>query len=207
MSHSPAQKTLGVAIGKRNQAEENLQKYKATLYRLQEVDAAAQKAEADAQANLNQLMQEKIKTGVDATANARAVYSQAMLDLQIATTEHEAGKVVVMQAEHELTQLGRSASRAAVDVARAIAEAHVPGLLTDAKRYSNALQRYKALVRFARAASADSGLISDPIPDLANSNNALRLRLDELINRQTLDDSFTLTEASLLDAKLDIGGA
>jgi hypothetical protein len=100
--HRSEQKTLAVLIGKREAARKRLQTYKHSVHLLAEAEQLAEKSESSARANLNQVTQEKIKTGNDQTANARALYSQAMLDLQVATAEHEAGKQVVLQAEHEL---------------------------------------------------------------------------------------------------------
>jgi hypothetical protein len=191
---------LATAVTKRDEQRMTLARYKNTLNQLTNGERLAEKAEESAKANLIQLTQEKVRTGVDGGAKAaRATYSQAMLDLQIATTEREAAEQVCKQAEQELDRLTKSAHRAGIDVAKATATAEQSGLLVAARRYGLALARHRALIRYARAASSDSGVISDPIPEI-NSLNPLKLELDALVSGEGLDP-VSVTERDMLDAK------
>lgn len=198
------QQTLAIAIAKRDAAKATLERFRQSVASLAQAEQTASKGESDARALLENATMAKVRGDGDTTANARAVYHTAMADLAVAETEHAAGKRVVAEAEHELEQLTKASHRAAVDVAKAIAAAEEPALILAARRYGNALARHKSLIRFARAASADAGTVSDPIADL-NSNNPLKLQLDALTNPQVIDSSFAVTEASLLDAKVTIG--
>jgi hypothetical protein len=198
--HTPEQKALAVLIAKREAARAQLDRYKASVHVLADAEETARKAEGAAQANLQEAAVNKIKTGTDTTVNARAVYDAAMRALQAAETEHAAGKRVVLEAAHELDQLTKEVHRQCVEVAKSIAAHDEPNLVAAARAYGEALHRHRSLISFARAASADSGLVADPVADL-NSNNPLKLQIDTLIAGTDLQP-VGLTESSMLDAKL-----
>jgi hypothetical protein len=204
MSHTPEQKALAVLIAKREKAEQQLTLCRQRVHVLGDVEQAAQKAEAEAQARLNDAAAEKVRTGNDTTAEARAAYQQAIADLAVAETEAAAGRRVILEDRTDLATLERDVHRQCAIVAKAIAEHEQPRLVATARAFGEALARHKSLIRFARAKSADSGLIADPIADIQNSNNPLKLQIDDLINGKDLE-AVALTEQAMLDAK--IGGS
>jgi hypothetical protein len=206
MSHTPEQKALSIAIAKRDAAKASLERFRQSVAALAAAEQTATKAEAEARAQLEAAIVAKVKGNgePDTTASARNVYQLAMADLAVAETEHAAGERVVTEAERDLEQLSKAAHRAAVEVAKAVAAHEQPRLVAAARAYGQALHRHKALIRFARAASADSGLIADPIADIQNANNPLKLQIDALTSGTELDP-LRLTESEMLEAK--IGGS
>jgi hypothetical protein len=166
---------------------------------LADAEQAAHRAEADAQQALHEAAADKVRTGTDTTAAARSAYQQAMADLAVAETEHEAGKRVVLESEHELKQVAKDAHKMAAQVAKSIADAEEPSLVAAARTYGEKVARHRALTRFARAASADGGSIVDPIPEL-NANNPLAALLQDLTAGRDVELHFS--EQTLLDAKL-----
>lgn len=204
MSHTPAQRALAVAIAQREKARTDLELYIQRLSALELAEQEAEQAEADTQAALMEATATKIRTGTDTTNTARTAYQSAVTAVAVAEVEHAAAEQVVTEQKAELDRAEKAASRAAVEVAKQVAAEHEPALIAAARAYGAALAKHRALIRFSRKASADSGLIADPISDWSNSNNPLKLKAEQLINSAEVDG---LSEQHMLDAKLNGGAA
>jgi hypothetical protein len=74
------------------------------------------------------------------------------------------------------------------------------GLIAAASAFGQSLAKRRALIRFARAASADSGLVADPVADL-NSSNPLKVKVDAMISGADFEP-VGLSEQAVLDEEL-----
>jgi hypothetical protein len=198
------QQILASLIAKRNAAAADYERYRHAAKSLTQSEQVADKATEEAAAQLEAAMVAKIKGDGDGdTSAARAAYQTALAALAVAEAEARAGKIVVADAEATLETLTKQAAHQAVEVCKAIAKHDEVTLREAAEAFGKQLARRRAITRAARAASATTGLNSDPVAEL-NLNNPLKLKLDELIDGKELDAIF-YAEQDLLNAKL--GGA
>lgn len=194
------QKALASLVAKRNAAAADLERFRKSARELGQAEQVATKATAEASLQLEAATMAKVKGEANNTANARAVYQTALADLACAETESRAAARVVSEAEASLDTLTKQAAHQAVEVCKAIAQHGEQALLDSAKAFGKQLARRRAITRAARAASAATGLNSDPVSELHQAC-PLKLKLDDLIEGKELD-AIGYSEQDLLAARI-----